>query len=310
MQLRTLGYFLAVADAGSVTAAARAVHVTQPSLSRQLRQLEHDLGIDLFDRRDGRLSLSAAGRAFLPVARDLVAQAAAAREAAASIAAGRMQHLTIAAPGTTLTDVVAPFLATLRPDDPLPAVWEEVPSGVYDALPRGADLVIGTTPPPHGLGAIPLAELPVWASVRPDHRWAERDSVPLAELAGETLLLLTRDFHPRRALDQALSRAGVACSSVLEFGTPQVAQAVAAAGRGIAVVSDDPRFGLHPLEVVGRDGPVRITLYAAWQPQHHAAATIADVARRLSDFCVARYGPQVAPRGDRTVSADAAPSPG
>ena len=134
--------------------------------------------------------------------------------------------------------------------------------------------------------------------------------MPLAELAGETLLLLTRDFHPRRALDQALSRAGVACSCVLEFGTPQVAQAVAAAGRGIAVVSDDPRFGLHPLEVVGRDGPVRITLYAAWQPQHHAAATIADVARRLSDFCVARYGPQVAPRGDRTVSAAAAPSPG
>ena len=130
MQLRTLGYFLAVSDAGSVTAAARAVHVTQPSLSRQLRQLEHDLGVDLFDRRDGRLSLSAAGRAFLPVARDLVAQAAAAREAAASIAAGRMQHLTIAAPGTTLTDVVAPSLATLRPDDPLPAVWQEVPSGV------------------------------------------------------------------------------------------------------------------------------------------------------------------------------------
>src|SRR5665213_549528 len=54
-------------------------------------------------------------------------RAQAAAEAAATLAAGRLQHIRIAAPGTTLTDILAPFLATLRPDDPLPAVSAQRP---------------------------------------------------------------------------------------------------------------------------------------------------------------------------------------
>lgn len=295
MELRTLRYFLAVVDAGSVTAAAGTVHVTQPSLSRQLRQLERDLDIVLLARRDGRLTLTAAGRQFLPVARDLVVRADAARDAAATLAAGRMRNITIAAPGTTLTDVLAPFFATLEPDDPLPAVWEEVPRNIYAALARGADLVIGTTPPPPELGSRPLAELPVLAYVRRDHPWAQRSRVGLDELVDQDLLVLNRDFHPRRALDQATSRAGLGYRSLLEFGSSQVAQAVAAAGRGIAIVSDDPRFGLTPLGIAGDDGAVHINLYAAWEPGHHAAATISDLARRLGGYAVLRYGAQVQP---------------
>jgi LysR family transcriptional regulator, benzoate and cis,cis-muconate-responsive activator of ben and cat genes len=83
---------------------------------------------------------------------------------------------------------------------------------------------------------------------------------------------------------------------MLEFGTPQVAQAVAAAGRGIAIVSDDARFGLLALDVIGAGGPLHIRLYAAWNGEHHAATTIGAVAKRLSEYCVERYDPQVAPR--------------
>lgn len=296
MELRTLRYFLAIADAGTVTAAAGRAHVTQPTLSRQLRHLERDLGIDLFARRDGRLALTAAGRQFLPIVRDVVARADAARDAAATLAAGRMHHITIAAPGTTLTDVLAPFFATLSPTDPLPAVWEEVPRNSYEALARGADLVIGTVPPPQWLGSRPLAELPVLAYVPEQHPWAQRSSVALAELADQDLLVLYQDFHPRMALDQATGRAGLGYRSILEFGSSQVAQSLSAAGRGIAIVSDDPRFGLVPLGIVAEDGPVRINLYAAWEPIHHAAPTIAELARRLADFCVSRYGEDVQPR--------------
>ena len=67
---------------------------------------------------------------------------------------------------------------------------------------------------------------------------------------------------------------------MLEFGTPHVSMAVAAAGRGIAVVSDDPRFGLQPLDIIGRRGALSIRLYAAWDREHHAAGAIADLARR------------------------------
>ena len=296
MELRHVRYFLAVVDAGSVTAASPLVHVTQPSLSRQLRLFERDLGMTLFSRTGGRLVLSAAGRQFVPVARDLAARVDATAEAAATLAAGRLQHIRIAAPGTTFTDVLAPFLATLRPDDPLPAVSEQRPQRIYAALQSGADLAIATEPPPAGLAFQPLAVLPIWAYVPPGHDWAAQGSVTVAELVNQTLLLLTGDYSPRRVLDQAVDQARLTYSSMLEFGTPQVAQAVAAAGRGIAVVSDDARFGLQPLDIIGTRGALSIRLYAAWDREHHAAAAIAALATRLSDYCVARYGPQVAPR--------------
>ncbi|MDQ2757656.1 MAG: LysR family transcriptional regulator [Actinomycetota bacterium] len=295
MELRHLRYLIAVADAGSVSAAAPVVHVTQPSLSRQLRQLERELGVGLFSRTERSMQLSAAGRQFLPLARDLVARADAAVAAAHTLASGRLERLTIAAPGTTLTDVIAPFLARLGDDDPMPTVWEELPVSVYAALPRGADLAIGTTPPPPHLASLAVAELPVWAYVRDDDPWAGRAEVTLAELVTRDLLLLSSDFHPRRALDQALSRTGTAYGTVVEVGTPEVAQALAAAGRGVAVLSDDPRFGLRPLRITAPDDPVHISLYAAWQPDHHAAATLSALAQRLAGFCVERYGPEVAP---------------
>jgi DNA-binding transcriptional LysR family regulator len=290
VELRTLRYFVAVAEAGSVTAAAAALHLTQPSLSRQLRQLERQLGIDLFTRDDGRLRLSPAGQAFRPFAERLLAQADQTRAAAAELAAGRMRDLAIAAPATTLTDIVVPFLATLTAGDPMPSIREEVPASVYAALIRGADLAIGTTPAPPGFDSRPLADLPVWAYVPPAHPWAGRTEVDLAGLTAETLLLPTRDYHPRRALDHAVEAARLSYREVHEFTSAEAAQAVAASGRGIAVVSDDARFGLHPLAVTAPDGPVLISLYAAWDRTHYAAATIRTIADRLALFCARRYG--------------------
>lgn len=295
MELRTLGYFVAVAEAGSVSAAADAVHVTQPAISRQLRQLERELGVDLFDRRAGRLTLSAAGREFLPHAQDVLRRADGARAAARSYAAGRLERLTIAAPTTTLTDVIAPFLATLSPDDPMPTVFESDPGAAYDALRSGADLAIVTEPPRAPLASAPIAVLPVWA-----YTSAARGTDPvisLRSLVAETLLVLTPGFKPRQILDRALEAAALDATDIVECSNPQVAQALAAAGRGVAIVTDDPRFGLHRMEIAGQDGPLRIELFAAWEPQHHAAGTLAELAARLQTFCVERYGAEVAPAG-------------
>src|SRR3712207_5811435 len=88
VELRHLRYFLAVVEHGSVSRAAEQIPVAQPALSRQIRRLESELGIVLFDRGTGRLLLTPAGRSFLPIARDLLTRAAAAREAATSLATG------------------------------------------------------------------------------------------------------------------------------------------------------------------------------------------------------------------------------
>ncbi|GAB2990028.1 LysR family transcriptional regulator [Amycolatopsis acidiphila] len=292
MELRTLRYFVAVAEHGSVSAAAEVVHVTQPALSRQVRQLEHELRLDLFDRRGNRLELSAAGAQFLPVARDVLQRADDALSAAEAFAAGHLVRITIAAPTTTLTDLIAPFLATFGPADPLPTVVET--SGTA-ALRHGADLAIVTQPPQPSWGRLAIARMPLWAYVPEGHPWWGRERVPLAELVRETLVVLDPSFRPRQILQEALTAAGLATPELVECGNAQVAQALAAAGRGVAVVSDDSRFGLHGLRIDGAAAALRISLFAAWAPSHHAAGSLAALAQRLRAFAGDRYGADVLP---------------
>jgi LysR family hca operon transcriptional activator len=87
MELRHLRYFIAVAEAGSVTvAAARELHTSQPSLSRQIRDLEREVGVRLLIRRARGIELTPAGRAFLDHARSVLSQVEAATEAARRVA--------------------------------------------------------------------------------------------------------------------------------------------------------------------------------------------------------------------------------
>ncbi len=87
MELRHLRYFVAVADAGSLTVAAEeSLHTSQPSLSRQIRDLEDEVGAQLLTRSTHGIELTPAGRAFLDHARLVLAQVAAAGEAARRVA--------------------------------------------------------------------------------------------------------------------------------------------------------------------------------------------------------------------------------
>src|ERR1700760_2789324 len=83
MELRHLRYFVAIAETGSLTLAAeRRLHTAQPSLSRQIRDLEHEVGVPLLNRSVRGVELTVAGRAFLEHARLALAQVQAAQEAA------------------------------------------------------------------------------------------------------------------------------------------------------------------------------------------------------------------------------------
>jgi len=87
MELRHLRYFIAVADAGSLTVAAEEkLHTSQPSLSRQIRDLEEEVGANSWIRRARGIDLTAAGRAFLDHARLVLSQVEAGAEAARRVA--------------------------------------------------------------------------------------------------------------------------------------------------------------------------------------------------------------------------------
>ena len=290
MELRHLRYFVATAEDGTVSGAAGRLHVTQPGLSRQLRQLEQELGVGLFDRTGGRLSLSRTGRALLPLARDLLERADAFGVAATFHAHGRLDHITIGAPTVTLTDVVAPFIATLEPDDPVAAVFEADARDPVEALHRGADLAIGIVRPREPYRSSELAVLPVSAYVPQEHDWAGRRSVPLGEVLAEPVIVLPPSVTSRQALEAAVAATGATYASLLEAANGTVAQALAAAGRGIAVVSDDPRFGLVPVAIDAGGRLLSVRLIAVWDTRHPAAATIEALARRLGESVRNRYG--------------------
>jgi DNA-binding transcriptional LysR family regulator len=289
VELRHVRYFVAVAESGTVSAAAVREHVTQPGLSRQLRQLEQELGVSLFDRRAGRLTLSRTGRELLPRARDLLAAADALRSDATFHAEGGVQHVTIAAPTVTLTDVVSPFVAAMSREDPVVDVRSGDGLTTAVMLEQGADLAIGIQRPRAPHASRDLAALPVWAYVRPDDPWARRERVPLAELSDRLVIGLPTSFTAREALDSAALATGTSFDQLLEAGNGTIAQALAAAGRGVAVVSDDARFGLVPLAVESGGDLLTVRLVAAWDLRGIAAPYLAELAARLGAWVAAHY---------------------
>lgn len=295
MEIKRLRYFLAVVRAGTVTAAAERLHLAQPALSRQLRHLEDELGVVLFDRSGPRLRLTSAGRQLIDSATDLVSRADQIESVAHHMAHGGLRRVVVAASETTIHEVVAPFVARLSPTDPFVSIREVPAQQVPHTVAEGADLgVAATEPVAHGLSWQPLTDVPLRAYVAATHPWAveRRGSVELAELVREPLVLLTGEHPARAVLDRAVVAAGLAFAHVEESSTARMIQALAAAGSGVGVVTDLPHFSAYPLLINASDGnPLRLALHACWSTQHYAAPAIASFVARLGEFAIAHVRP-------------------
>ena len=281
--------FLRTVEAGTVSEAARQLGVVQPALSRQLQRLERQTGLQLFARGGPRLRLTHTGEAFVPVARRLLAEHRAAGQAVQMLAAGRLESVRFAAPGTTLVDIVIPFVATLSEDAPRAEVVE---TDLDDSLVQAVahhDLVVMPSTPPDSVASLALLEAPVWAYVAPHHRWAGRSRVGVHELAEERLVVPSRSFKSRRVLDGALEVAGLTVSEVAEVNSGRVAQALVATGAGVAVVTEDPAFDLVPLRLESRGADLSVGLHAAWAPDHYGEPTLRALAADLQRWLRSRY---------------------
>ena len=285
MNLIRLQYFSAVASSGTITAAADQLHVAQPAISRQLQQLERELGVTLFERDGRRLALTAAGRSLVPLVEDLLAHSRRFEDATRDIATGAVRHLVLAAPDTSIAEIVAPFLATMSPTEPLIRVRREPPHHIHHVLQRGADLVISTEPPVTTLAWLPLSAPPLRAYFAPTHAWAstpQRTHVTPADLVSQNLLLPPADFMTRKILDHAVTQAGLGYANVEECPVSRVIQAQAAAGFGVGVLTEHPRFDVRTLPVMDGDRPLVLRLHAAWDPAHHAAPVIRALVQRMA----------------------------
>src|ERR1700693_1537619 len=215
MELRHLRYFVAVAEAGSLTVAAeRILHTSQPSLSRQIRNLEDEVGAQLLTRRARGIELTPAGRAFLEHARSVLSQVEAATEAARRVAhpakpCFSMGFLT----GHELT-WMPEALRILR--DELPNI-DVMISSQYS--PQLADAILKGTV---GAGFLrreqgvpelafrPLVKEPLVVVLPSDHRLAKRKSIGPGDLVGETFVGVSQTAPVLRAvIDDYLKRSGI-----------------------------------------------------------------------------------------------------
>jgi DNA-binding transcriptional LysR family regulator len=281
---RVVGYFVAVAEAGSVSRAAQRVLVAQPSLSRQLRALERELQVQLFIRQGGALRLSTAGRHFLPIARDLLRRNELAIAATRYRAGSGALPLTVGTSTTTLVDVVAPFVAEIDLDGVALLARVQDAAEAYRSLGEGrADLALTNEPSPADYSTTLIIRFPIYAYVCDDHSWRHRDAVSLSDLA--TAPLITSPASGTNTVLAAMSEAGLSAHVAHEVAVPQIAQALAASGHGIAVLSDDPRFGLQALTITDRGRTLTVPMFASWDRSHYAADSIVRTVELLRTYC-------------------------
>ena len=131
----------------------------------------------------------------------------------------------------------------------------------------------------------------MWAYVRRDDPWRKRSRVSVEELLGRTVVGVPTSFTAREALEAAVSTIGGSFTEFIEAANGTIAQALAAAGRGVAVVSDDPRYDLVPIAIGLHDAALTIQLVAAWDTRKVSAPAMAALAGRLADWVAeARHG--------------------
>ena len=215
MELRHLRYFVAVADAGSLTVAAqRTLHTSQPSLSRQIRDLEDEVGAELLTRRARGIELTPAGRAFLDRARSVLSQVEAAGEAARRAAHPAKPCFTMGfLTGHELT-WMPEALRILR--DELPNIDVMISSQYSPLLAEGLSKGKIDAAFLRKERALPdlafrlLVKEPLLVILPTDHRLAALKAINPRDLAGETFVIVSHTAPVLRAvIDNYLKRSGI-----------------------------------------------------------------------------------------------------
>jgi len=201
MELRHLRYFVAVAEEENVSRAALKLHVSQPALSRQIRDLEDELGFLLLERSAKSVRLTEAGRVFLAESRAVLQRVEEAVKAARAIATGG-QEIHVGYAMSPTVRILPQTLRAFQAEMPNTRVklhdltTEEMLKGLRDGKLHIAFMVHSHLAIMRGLHFEELARLPIRLAVAPKHPLARRKSVKLAELAPHPLIAFTRADYP------------------------------------------------------------------------------------------------------------------
>ena len=247
MELRHLRYFVAVAEELHFRRAAERLHMSQPPLSQQIRQLEEEVGATLLLRNQRKVELTAAGAAFLVRAREILEAVEDAARQARRVQRGEVGRLAVGFVGSAMYSFVPELLRAFREQAPDIALrLHEL--GTTEQLRQLDDgrLDVGFLRTPGrrpGLSFETVLEEPVVVAMPDVHPLAQRSLVRLSDLVGESLVLLTPAGSPglRAALASSIAQLGGEERIIQEVAEMQTVIGLVAAGVGISLVPESVR---------------------------------------------------------------------
>lgn len=200
MELRHLRYFVTVAEERNITRAAARLRVAQPSLSRQLADLEEEVGVKLLERGRHGVNVTTAGREFHRRAKVVLADAARAADAARIAGGAIAGRLTLGFPTGLHLDHLSPVIRAFRALHPRAefSFIHQLPAAQLKMLREGSlDVVFVNLPGPlAGLEHAVVWRVPFSVVLPETHRLARRKSLEFKDLAGEDFVFCTRESRP------------------------------------------------------------------------------------------------------------------
>jgi DNA-binding transcriptional LysR family regulator len=289
--LRRLRVYEAVARHRSFSRAASELHLTQPAVSMQVRQLEDEVGVPLYEQMGRRIDITAAGREVADCARAVMLRLRESEEALAQLTGAGGGEISISAVSTAKYHVPM-LLAEFRRKYPEVRVRLSVSNReqvVRDLTENSVDLAIMGTPP-RGLDtiAVPFARHPIAIIAAPAHPLARGKRLPLARLAGETFLIRERGSGTRSAMERVFRERRFHPRETIEMSSNETIKQAVMAGMGVSFLS------LHTvgLEVAARRLAVLdvagTPVMRNWYVIHRERKRLSPVAEAFKDFLIAR----------------------
>lgn len=290
MNFRQVEALRALVQAGTVTAAAELLHISQPAVSRLLRDLEYRAGFVVFDRVRGRLQLTPEGRAlYREVERAFVGleQVEAAARDIASHSTGVLRIVSMPILSGGLLPPILAEMAALHPDLSLSldtaragTVAEQVAMGGYD--------VGFATDPVHDAAAVTihtLGDRGLSCVFRPDHALAGRERIRLEDLADEPLVAFSRGTHMRSRLDKAFAIRGLQMNTRVSATTVESICRFVEVGCGCGITYP---FTCHVaralgLTVVPLDSDLAVEVVAVTQAHARPSRLVTELIERMTE---------------------------
>ena len=239
MRLTQLRSFHAVATAGGFTGGARLLHISQPTVTTQVRFLEETYGIELFYRRGHKVTLTPLGKQLFVMAQRIFALESETIQLLEDSGELKSGHLRVGAVGPFhVTEMLARFNERFPGLDVSVRVGnsEVVQQELLDYRTDVAVLAQYTEDP--RFHSLPYSRHPVVLLVHRDHRFARRGTVRVEELQGEPMVVREEGSTTRKAFEDALRKAGVAPRVTMEIGSREAVREAVIKGVGIGAVSE------------------------------------------------------------------------